>query len=1068
MLENSTLDVMSPDGGSATLTLRGGQEVAGTGVLRLGHADLFNVNSTARLQLQSSGSGVETFILAQGITVQGAGVITGTTRTNLEIQGDLIADDGLLTVNGETILNGNIRIEDDGQLFRNQSLSLESDGVLTMALAGAGDEARSGLLGVRGDLSLGGTFAFDLASDFDAALGTQFVLLNGSNALTGRFASVTGADFGDGSKGLALVTQGNSIYAVVVDSSLSGQQLAVEDLPGGAPPVLAATLTSQVIDAAFAGADLAFTPSYATWEDVTLNSDVTVTNTRGYSYSSLRINGDLTVNGQLTLDGWNSGAGSGGTSYLNVSGGATVDGSGEIVLFGNTPLAQYGSYGYAAARAGIRLLDQTSGADTVVLGADLDVIGNGRISANSNIDRFQILGDVTAAGGRLTLSQINQDGQTLSLASTSNGLVVLQRQIENSTLSLSQGSRAELQNATVLDVTLAGDGDYRLDNVTATNLTITGNAQIETNRFLQSEGGLDVDGTLTISQSGRSTTSAQFRGTQTVDGTGEIRLFEAGDFGGTARLALLSTTSTGTEILTFGEDLTIAGTGLVTAEGSTDHVRILGAVVGDDANGADGNGRGLRLSRIDQDDGTLSLDARAGDITFETRLDNAQLTGQGQVKFANSLDISNVTLDIDAEVQTGNSVLEGGVAINETLSLMVSSTGGASLSLRGTQTVSGTGVIDLSGGTMPVNGFLSNQNADAASTPFLPENQLFGSSQISEAEIFIFGEDLTITGAGHVFASSNTDGLRILGTLLGSTDGTLRVEDIDNAGAAVTIDASLGEVRIGDVDNAVLSAATGQTGEITFFNSADLTNVELGIDARLGAGTTSRFVDFFGDLTLNADLVLADDSSSVSAGFQGVTSVSGNGRILLNSDNVPPEQAPNATLNFFGASSEAETFVLGSGIEVIGAGSVNVSSGTDQLDVQGQVIADQGELNLEQLAAVGGTLGATATGFVDLNDEFILTDTARVEIGVDASGIGVIDVRNGTTLDGTLSLDVGDDFVATLGDAFEFLRSGSPITGAFDSFEGFDLAGDLAFELVTTADALSLRVTTDDDALAFI
>ena len=80
------------------------------------------------------------------------------------------------------------------------------------------------------------------------------------------------------------------------------------------------------------------------------------------------------------------------------------------------------------------------------------------------------------------------------------------------------------------------------------------------------------------------------------------------------------------------------------------------------------------------------------------------------------------------------------------------------------------------------------------------------------------------------------------------------------------------------------------------------------------------------------------------------------------------------------------------------------------------------------------------------------------------------DIRTSGVLErnGTLAIEASDTGSLSVGDEFLFVSAGGGLTGSFDGFSGFDLAGNLAFKLEQRDENLFLVVTTDADAAAFL
>ncbi|WP_179954173.1 hypothetical protein, partial [Denitrobaculum tricleocarpae] len=242
-------------------------------------------------------------------------------------------------------------------------------------------------------------------------------------------------------------------------------------------------------------------------------------------------------------------------------------------------------------------------------------------------------------------------------------------------------------------------------------------------------------------------------------------------------------------------------------------------------------------------------------------------------------------------------------------------------------------------------------------------------------------------------------------------------------------------------------------------------NVTLGIDTVLDAATTNRTLSIDEGLTLDADFILAGSvNRSARVDFRGEQTVDGSGEIVLSRENALDEGGVLNTVRFAGVSTGAETLTLGTDLTLRGQGRIDTANATDEIDLKGVVRAEGGLLEIDEFDELDGTLGAASGAELEVEQDLTMLEQGRLEIGVTNEGAGRIDVQGALNRAGVLSLDVGDDFVATLGDSFEFATISGGMTGSFQGFEGFDLAGDLAFVLDEAADSLTLRVSTDQEA----
>ena len=343
-------------------------------------------------------------------------------------------------------------------------------------------------------------------------------------------------------------------------------------------------------------------------------------------------------------------------------------------------------------------------------------------------------------------------------------------------------------------------------------------------------------------------------------------------------------------------------------------------------------------------------------------------------------------------------------------------------------------------------------------------------SQSADAEVLTFGAGLEITGTGRLEANRAEDSLQILGTVVGR-DGSLVLTDIDNQGEVLTVDASDGAVVLSErIEDTVFEAATGQTGELTIGSGAILDAVTLNMDTALAAAIRLSYVE--NGLTLNSELeISANPNTYAYLYFTGGTGHRRNGHDRLSDENAPLSNSQQNYVYLNGQLSGSEIVTIGADMEITGEGFVRSGNNLDEFLVEGAIVADNGTLRADDIAALEGVLGATSDGDLWLSEGIELTERGTLAVGLSGSGTdvsnGLIRVNGALDQLGTLALDVAADFDAEIGDEFVILTASSGFTGAFDDFQGFDLAGNKAFELIEKdANTLALRVTDDATAEA--
>ncbi len=685
------------------------------------------------------------------------------------------------------------------------------------------------------------------------------------------------------------------------------------------------------------------------------------------------------------------------------------------------------------------------------------LVGHGSVVGNAYSGLLQIQGQVTAEGGRLSLTGIDQAGQTLLLNSVGDAVVSLDNTIQNAQLVVANGANVELRGGT--DLQTLGPGVLVLTQGSVNNFDVTQGATArvqDTDGFgttVTATGTLNIDGRLEVAGVADTVTQLTLQNVSQITGMGTVALgadTEAGEVRLTARgVGYYSYVQR--DNFTFGEDLTLSGAGRVLSGYSGDTIRILGNVQGV----AGAGGATLDLERVDQRGATLTIDSTAGAVRLDTSFENATLMGTGAVDLLSGLYMRDVTIASTARIgQTGDFVrvyAGGDIDIDGSLDIDAGATGYARFQSRGTQDVGGSGRITLSG---------------EAGTAAL---SIGSTGEIRET--ITFGADLTIAGNGSVAANASEDSLRILGTVEGVAGQSLRLRDVDNAGATLRVDASNGVVAVeGDVQNTVFAAAPDATGSLSLLNNAVLNAVTLDLDTRFDGAASSQRVTITGGLTVNEALTLqAGASQTVFLNVEGSQTFDGTGTIFLTNGTAPDGAFQRSEIVLSSRQSVVETLTLGADLTVQGTGSVRAAASTsDRIAVDGVLRADNGTLTLDGLAAgVEGELAASDDGILSIQDTLVLTERSTLGFGLSGTGTGQMSVTSDVELAGTLALDLGSGFSAALGDEITLLDANGTITGAFDAFTGFDLAGNLAFELLTPGnDMLTLRVTDDATARA--
>ena len=387
------------------------------------------------------------------------------------------------------------------------------------------------------------------------------------------------------------------------------------------------------------------------------------------------------------------------------------------------------------------------------------------------MDRLQILGAVEAEGGDLLLRFIDNMGETLTV-DPGDGALKFGTLFEN----------------TVLDAATGATGFVGFDNgVDIRNVTFNADARVEntTNIVVDFEDDVTINGTFELAATPSRSAGINLRGEQTIDGTGEILMSRANlnpGQAGTNQIALDGDLNGIDEVATFGADLGLRGTGIVSANSAEDSIRVLGQVTAEDGD--------LILRDVDNAGADLNVDGTEGRVVLGERITDTTATGTGTLGFEGGTIIDGLTLDMDAVIgsQTANqsiTVNGDGLTINGTLELAGGEARFAFLTFTGEQTLGGTGAIRLTDANNPLQA---------------PDNRvIFNGIENAAIETLTIAAGMEIIGEGWVYAQDANDTLLLEGSIL-ADDGTLRIDDLEGL-----------EGTLGATDDGVLNIQTSLT-----------------------------------------------------------------------------------------------------------------------------------------------------------------------------------------------------------------------------------------------------------------
>ncbi|MEL6565491.1 MAG: hypothetical protein AAFQ59_13705 [Pseudomonadota bacterium] len=149
----------------------------GTGEVVLSDVNRIDTEAISnQLTFRGVETGAEAILIGDRVTVRGTGTVSTSfgTGDTLDLQGTLLADNGLLSLGaiGQAV-TGTIGASADGILSASSGLEIAEQGTLSIGISNNGngrvDLGSSALL-------QGGTIALDVAGDFTANLGDEFLI----------------------------------------------------------------------------------------------------------------------------------------------------------------------------------------------------------------------------------------------------------------------------------------------------------------------------------------------------------------------------------------------------------------------------------------------------------------------------------------------------------------------------------------------------------------------------------------------------------------------------------------------------------------------------------------------------------------------------------------------------------------------------------------------------------------------------------------------------------------------------------------------------------------------------
>jgi filamentous hemagglutinin len=858
--------------GGSTVALTGARNATVNGsVASVGDTTISAQTGSASVSGNVQSNGALTTTAAQDValggTVQAQGPVSVTaTSGSITGQGDVAASGGAVSLTaGQNVQTG-------GSLQAGTDLSVNAGANATLG----GTVTAPGAISVTAgqDATLAGA----------ATAGTTLGVNAGGNAsIDGTVASV--GDMALSAAAGTLATTGDVVSLGTLNASgqqgvnLAGTVFSQGDASinsGAGAVAVGGTLLSPGAITVNAAQDTTVAGAVHSGSDVTLNAG-----------------GHVALNGGLEADG---------TGNATVSAGGNITGSGAINVANNTTLIAGNSIALTGALqtgndlSAIAAHDVTTGAVTAVgnatvaatngsamLGGDVLTGGNLAVTAGT---------DVNAPASVTALGDLNLDAQGGNLKASGPVSAA-----GNAMLNAGQNLALNGQTSVSGNATLTGANITTQDVRVGGNLTATAAQNLDT-----SAGTLSVNGTATLVGATVTTGDTLAGGTYRATGSQSLTMTGTGAYLGDATLAGGTVTTSGTQMAAgtlnvSGSTVTNSGalSGLDAANIDATDLINSGTVYGPAvnvsvANSTTNSGALMATSALTLTSGALDNSngvifagdvnnptAATGDVTVNvTGGDGSFINTNGQILGQNSVTLNLPQQTVDPSSATFGTV-NGGNALNLSVEGLTNSGAwtlpGTNVTVSASQGITNTGAIGQAGGSLSLNGAVTNSGTIAVQDLTVNgnlANQAGGTVQAGDAFALIGSgtnagtlealNNLTISGTSY----DNSTGTTKAGT--GSTgSGNMAINlsgDLTNAGGTITATNDL-TLTAANVINLGASGSSGTTSSTTVIdNPALLMALVVGSDTLDEATIYGAENGFCCDITSTSQKVTLADALS--------------------------------------------------------------------------------------------------------------------------------------------------------------------------------------------------------------
>jgi hypothetical protein len=936
------------------------------------------------------------------IAATGAGSITMT-------NGQIGTNSNGYTLNSNGLIQGSGVIGSNNTTYQN--LSLNNTGTInanssgnTLSIQGTGGSIINASLF---EATSGGILNLATTSPINNQNGT---ILAG----TGSTVNVTNTDI----QGGILTTQGTGVMQSSGTVTLDAVTLGAITLSDGSTYLAGANTLTNITGQLNLG--------------VTTGSTLQVSSGTGTNYGYFRLVGNTTVSGpgSMVLSGGLLGTNSNGYTLTN---GSTIQGYGVIgsnIGSDYQNLSLNNTATINANSTGNTLSIQGTGGSIINAGL-FEATNGGTLNLATTSPINNSAGNITASGAGSTVNVTTAiQGGTLNTSGGGVMQTVTGAQLDgvtNGAITISDGSTYTAGAGTLTDV----QGALKFGTATGGTLALSGNLRLIGDTTLSGPGSMTLSG---AAQIGTNSNAYTLTNNSTIQGTGLIG-------SGIGSLYSNDNLTNGGSIIANGGTLTLAGTGTLTNTGT-----------------------------LHANAGTTLVSTMSG-LSSSTFSGTTLLTGTYVAD-------AGATLQINALGNTGGEIVtnDGHIILNGVGSSFVDAagkdvlssfntnatgsgftiTGGRNFTTAGNFTNNGTLTVG-SGSAFIVNGNLTNLASNTLTGGIY---SISGTFQFNGANIVNNSASITLNGStSKIIAKNGTSGLvnfaknTALGTfaLTGGRSFTT-LGNFTNNGVLTVGSGSKFDVN-GSLTNFAGTTLTGGTYNVTGtlqFNGANIVTNAANITL---TGAASKIVDQSG--TTNG---LANFAANAAAG--SFTLASGRNLTTAGAFSNAGTLKVSTGTTFTVASGQSYTQTAGKTVDdgtmaVTGGGAFAINTGSvfgNKGTFSGNLTSG-GVFNIGDAANLAGKMAVTGN-YVQSS-----TGTLKADVGGLAAGtkFDQLNVTGAVTLGGTLSLQLINSFVPTLGSTFDIMNFASE-TGNFATITGAHINANEHFAVVVNPTNVTLDV----------